>query len=374
MNFQKPAVKVWDAKRIERRSVPYKHDAQLTVKDVITRAGTKLGIRGHSLVLEGGGTWIDDDDSLICFKDGVLICLASGEKWYPASAATDNDGSSSHSTDSENSASISNGDVQKNGARTQTIRDSRTPLSDISLNSCNQNSISSSCTSAVSGKKVCATTSSDKDREYSIAFISPSNCDSEVIQQLYSISIEDSDDDSSNEDDDTSTDKPRRKQHNQLYADFVPRLSKLRSDIEQELNGWQSKNLKMRKDAVKRARIASSQLIIGEVRMIGHHVDKDKLKRVARTLRDTWPIVFEDKSDGVREGEGISTFERQLRSRNNYCNHLERSEAKKKLLATSIAERNELLYVKIGCTNWQPVNDLSKEDVGAARKYLLGYK
>ncbi|KAJ8665902.1 hypothetical protein QAD02_007564 [Eretmocerus hayati] len=148
-----PAVEVRDAKRIERRSVPYKHDAQLTVKEVIARAGTKLGIRGHSLVLEGDGTWIDDDDSLICFKDEVLICLASGGKWCPASAGADHDGGSFHSTESENSASLSHGEVQINVTRTQTIRNSRTQLSDVSLNSRNQNTLSSSCTLAVPGNR-----------------------------------------------------------------------------------------------------------------------------------------------------------------------------------------------------------------------------
>ncbi|KAJ8672826.1 hypothetical protein QAD02_004086 [Eretmocerus hayati] len=77
---QMPAVKVWHAKRQERRSVPYKYDAQLEIKDLIARDSIKLGIQGHKIVLEGDGTWIDDDESLECFREEILICLTCGEE------------------------------------------------------------------------------------------------------------------------------------------------------------------------------------------------------------------------------------------------------------------------------------------------------
>ncbi|KAJ8672825.1 hypothetical protein QAD02_004085 [Eretmocerus hayati] len=130
----------------------------------------------------------------------------------------------------------------------------------------------------------------------------------------------------------------------------------------------------MKRAAVKRARTTSSQLIIGEVRMIGHDVDTKTLERAAIQLTDTWPIVSEDRTDGVRECDGILTFVQQLRDRNIYFNRLKRKESKDERIKTSIAERNNLLYMQIGCPNCQPVNDLSKKDIESARQFLLGYK
>ncbi|KAJ8677530.1 hypothetical protein QAD02_013317 [Eretmocerus hayati] len=207
-------------------------------------ASDKHQFDGHSLVLLDG-TIIDDDECLISFKDEVLLLLTEDEMRL-------NDDSGYETTSSPSSEFRKPTDSRRSCNEEQGFDENvtRRPFTNLPVNNL---------------------TPSENTR-----LMKAKQTKSRVAQN---------DDNSGPSQDANSTNRPNNSPP-KTFKNFKVPFDKLRSDVEFEMNGYESKSIEMQAESKKRVRTAVSQRVIGEMRMIGHNAKKRHFERVAIALRD----------------------------------------------------------------------------------------
>lgn len=73
--------RVWNASRCSKIALALRENSENLLQLLLQTSNQKLCIQGSKIVLEQCGTEIDDDETLKCVNQQVLMVLQEGEEW-----------------------------------------------------------------------------------------------------------------------------------------------------------------------------------------------------------------------------------------------------------------------------------------------------
>lgn len=277
-------IKVCDSSRNKKATLQFNKDDvnESAVKILLLEANRLFKINGTTIVAASDGIFIDDDDTLDCLKNEMLMILEQNEKWNVLVTA-----------ENENDRNLINQKRQHDKSPIPEIVIKR--LKNKSLENLNKN----------------VDENADKDADVNVNEQADKNAvhaDENGEKYIHGSREKHTDGNIEEEENDSFN---LKKPYDQ-FKDFKISWSKFNYNL-----------LKQSHDRCKTKRIQKFVLngIVDELRVVSNRIPEKVLQNVADVLVKKYPNTFADKwNDGKIQGPGTARAIAKMRNRNNYLN------------------------------------------------------